>query len=87
MFDGIQYFGQKDLSNSADHENGLLEKLVGGKIGKSAEITSCVKELTTSVSQLLDANKIPEQIEECKIKNLKLSIKCLFTRKKALQKN
>lgn len=45
-----------------------------------------MKELTTSVSQLLDANKIPEQIEECKIKNLKLSIKCLFTRKKALQK-
>ena len=40
LFDGIQYFGQKDLSNSADHENGLLEKLVGGKIGKSAEITS-----------------------------------------------
>ena len=23
LFDGIQYFGQKDLSNSADHENGL----------------------------------------------------------------
>ena len=23
LFDGVQYFGQKDLSNSADHENGL----------------------------------------------------------------
>lgn len=40
LFDGIQYFGQKDLSNSADHENSLIEKFVGGKIGKSAEITS-----------------------------------------------
>ena len=26
IFDGVQYFGQKDLANSADHENGLLEK-------------------------------------------------------------
>ena len=65
LFDGIQYFGQKDLSNSADHENDLLEKLVGGK---SAEITSCVNELTTAISQLLDANKIPEQIKEFEIK-------------------
>lgn len=84
LFDGIQYFGQKDLSNSADHENGLLEKLVGGKIGKSAEITSCVKELTTSVSQLLDANKIPEQIEECKIKESEVEHKMSIYKEKGV---
>lgn len=84
LFDGIQYFGQKDLSNSADHENGLLEKLVGGKIGKSAEITSCVKELTTSVSQLLDANKIPEQIEECKIKKSEVEHKMSIYKEKGV---
>ncbi len=84
LFDGIQYFGQKDLSNSADHENGLLEKLVGGKIGKSAEITSCVKELTTSVSQLLDANKIPEQIEEYKIKKSEVEHKMSIYKEKGV---
>lgn len=84
LFDGIQYFGQKDLSSSADHENGLLEKLVGGKIGKSAEITSCVKELTTAVSQLLDANKIPEQIEECKIKKSEVEHKMSIYKEKGV---
>lgn len=38
IFDGVQYFGQKDLSSSADHENGLLEKLVSGRIGQNAAI-------------------------------------------------
>lgn len=64
ILDGVQYFGQKDLSNSADHENGLLEKLVSGKIGQQATVDSCVVELCDAVVQLLDVNKIPGQIEE-----------------------
>lgn len=68
LFDGVQYFGQKDLSSSADHENGLLEKIVGGKIGQISEVTSSVEELTTAVSQLLNARKIPDQIEEYRTK-------------------
>jgi len=64
ILDGVQYFGQKDLSNSADHENGLLEKLVSGKIGRQATVDSCVVELCDAVAQLLDVNKIPGQIEE-----------------------
>ena len=64
ILDGVQYFGQKDLSNSADHENGLLEKLVSGKIGQQATVDNCVVELCDAVSQLLDVNKIPRQIEE-----------------------
>lgn len=64
VFDGVQYFGQKDLSNSADHENGLLEKLVSGKIGQQASVENSVIELNEAVSQLLDVGKIPGQIEE-----------------------
>lgn len=56
-------------SNVID-ENGLLEKLVGGKIGKSAEITFCVSELTTAISQLLDMNKIPEEIKLFQLPNI-----------------
>lgn len=66
VFDGVQYFGQKDLSNSADHENGLLEKLVSGKIGQQASVENSVIELNEAVSQLLDVSKIPGQIEEAK---------------------
>ena len=64
IFDGVQYFGQKDLSNSADHENGLLEKLVSGKIGQQASVDNSVIELCEAVKQLLDVSKIPGQIEE-----------------------
>lgn len=64
LLDGVQYFGQKDLSNSADHENGLLEKLVSGRIGKNADVDDVVTELINSVEQLLNADKIPGQIAE-----------------------
>ena len=64
LFDGVQYFGQKDLSNSADHENGLLEKLVSGKVGKEASIDNNIDELITVIGQLLDVGKIPGKIED-----------------------
>lgn len=64
LFDGVQYFGQKDLSGSADHENGLLEKLISGKIGKPSNLDNCVNELVRTVEQLLDVSKIPQQMTE-----------------------
>lgn len=64
IFDGVQYFGQKDLSSSSDHEIGLLEKLVSSRIGQSAVIDSYVEDLNTAITQLLDASKIPGQIAE-----------------------
>lgn len=64
LFDGVQYFGQKDLSASTDHENGLLEKLVSGKIGQVAVVDDCIDELTAAIEQLLDASKIPGQIAD-----------------------
>ena len=64
LFDGVQYYGQKDLSNSADHENDLLDKLGSGRIGKSLNIDGSVKKLCEATSQLLNANKLPEQITE-----------------------
>lgn len=84
LFDGIQYFGQKDLSNGADHENVLLEKLVGGKIDKNVEITSKVNQLEITISRLLDVNKIPEQIEECKTKKSEIEHKMAIYKEKGV---
>ncbi len=64
LCDGVQYFGQKDLSNSADHENGLLEKLVSGKISQPVLLNNCIHDLKEAITQLLDVSKIPEQIAE-----------------------
>lgn len=64
LFDGVQYFGQKDLSSSADHENGLLEKLISGRIGQPSNLDSCVNELARTVEHLLDVSKIPQQMTE-----------------------
>lgn len=75
VFDGVQYFGQKDLSNSADHENGLLEKLVSAKIGQQATVDKCVNDLCEAVDQLLDVSKVPGQIEEAKTSQSEISHK------------
>lgn len=75
IFDGVQYFGQKDLSNSADHENGLLEKIVSGKIGKQASVDEYEEEITTAITQLMDVSKIPSQIEETKTKRSEITHK------------
>lgn len=64
LLDGVQYFGQKDLSGSADHENGLLEKLISGRIGQRSNFDSCVNELIRTVERLLDVSKIPQQMTE-----------------------
>lgn len=64
LLDGVQYFGQKDLSGSADHENGLLEKLISGRIGQRSNLDSCVNELIRTVERLLDVSKIPQQMTE-----------------------
>lgn len=64
LFDGVQYFGQKDLSSSADHENGLLEKLISGRIGQPSNLDNCVNELIKTVGHLLDVSKIPQQMTE-----------------------
>ena len=84
LFDGIQYFGQKDLSNGADHENILLEKLVGGKIDKNIEITSKVNKSETTISRMLDVKKIPEQIEECKTKKSEIEHKMSIYKEKGV---
>ena len=51
LFDGVQYFGQKDLSSSADHENGLLEKLISGRIDHPSNLDSCVNKLVKTVGE------------------------------------
>ena len=64
IIDGLQYFGQKDLSSSLNHESLLLEKIVNNKVVKKANIDDCSTRLKTAISQLLDINMLPSQIEE-----------------------
>lgn len=75
LFDGVQYFGQKDLSSSADHENGLLEKLISGRIGHPSNLDSCVNELVRAVERLLDVSRIPQQITEVTTQQIELEHK------------
>lgn len=75
LFDGVQYFGQKDLSSSADHENGLLEKLISGRISKPSNLDNSVNELIRTVGCLLDVQKIPLQVEETKTRQTELEHK------------
>ena len=84
LFEGVQYFGQKDLSSSADHENGLLEKLVSGKIGHQATVDGCVEELRTTVAQLLDVGKIPGQIEEASTQKTEIEHKMSIYQEKGV---
>ena len=87
LFDGVQYFGQKDLSSSADHENGLLEKLISGRIGQPSNLDSCVNELIRTVERLLDVSKIPQQMAEVRHYKPNLNINSRFSRKKVCQTN
>ncbi|MCD8048708.1 MAG: hypothetical protein LUG52_03755 [Clostridia bacterium] len=75
LFDGVQYFGQKDLSSSADHENGLLEKLISGRIAQPSNLDSCVNELIRTAERLLDVSKIPQQMTDASTKQTELEHK------------
>lgn len=87
LFDGVQYFGQKDLSSSADHENGLLEKLISGRIGQPSNLDNCVNELIKTVERLLDVSKIPQQMTEVTTQQTELEHKLSILKKKVLQTN
>lgn len=84
LFDGVQYFGQKDLSSSADHENGLLEKLVSGRVGKEATIENSIDELITTIDQLVDVGKIPSQIEDAITQKAEIEHKMSIYREKGV---
>lgn len=84
LFDGVQYFGQKDLSGSADHENGLLEKLISGRVGQPSDLDCCVKELITTVERLLDVNKIPQQMTEVTTQQAELEHKLSIFQEKGV---
>lgn len=80
LFDGVQYFGQKDLCNSADHENCLLEKLISGKNGQHPDVNSYVSELVVTTERLLDVSKIPQQIADVSTQKIELEHKLsIFT--------
>ena len=84
LFDGVQYFGQKDLSSSANHENGLLEKLISGRIGQPSNLDSCVSELVRTVEGLLDVSKIPQQMTEVTTQQTELEHKLSIFKEKGV---
>lgn len=84
LFDGVQYFGQKDLSSSADHENGLLEKLISGRIDQPSNLDSCVNKLVKTVERLLDVSKIPQQMTELSTLQTKLEHKLSIFKEKGV---
>lgn len=61
----LLYFGQKDLSSSSDHENELLQRIVGSAIpDQSGALADIQREMSDTVRILLDAEEIPNQISE-----------------------
>lgn len=84
LFDGVQYFGQKDLSSSADHENGLLEKLISGRIGQLSNLDSCVNKLVRTAERLLDVSNIPQQITEVTTHQTELEYKLAIFKEKSV---
>lgn len=86
VFEGIQYFGQKDLSNSANHENQLLEQLLSRRINDQLSSNSKFyeDELSEAVGQLSDFNRIPSQIEEAKIQLSELDHKIAIFKEKGV---
>lgn len=84
LFDGIQYFGQKDLSSSSDNENGLLEKLVSGKIKKEAVVTKCVDEMIEAIGKILEVGKIPGQIADATVKKAEIEHKMKIYQEKGV---
>lgn len=67
LLDGVQYFGQKDLSTSADQENTLLSKLVGASIDNEA-VTEHINELITMYEHMQKLSQIPSQLLELSTK-------------------
>ena len=67
LLDGIQYFGQKDLANSANDEKQLIEQLISSRIIQQPSTSHYEDQLKEDVDQLLNASKIPSQIDDAKI--------------------
>lgn len=84
IVDGLQYFGQKDLSSSFNHESLLLEKIVNNKVVKKANVDDCSTRMKTAISQLLDINMLPSQVEEENIKRADLEHSMSIYREKGV---
>lgn len=84
LFDGVQYFGQKDLSTSADQENELLSKLVGASIDNET-VTKHTNELITMYEQMQKFNKIPSQLSELSTKIAEIEHKLSIYKEKGIE--
>lgn len=61
----LLYFGQKDLSASADHEGDLLNRIVGTTVTDSATaLSALLKEMEDTIKILLDAEELPVQMAD-----------------------
>ncbi|MEE1597278.1 hypothetical protein VOI45_00500 [Acidaminococcus fermentans] len=84
ILDGIQYFGQKDLANSADNEKQLIEQLISSRIIQQPSVVHYEDQLKEAVDQLLNNSKIPSQIDEAKIRLAEIEHKISFFEEKGI---
>jgi len=84
LLEGIQYFGQKDLSTITNHENILLDKMVSSISGDTTTFNDCFLQLKASVEHLLNAHNIPEEIENKTIKKSELEHKMAVYKEKGV---
>lgn len=84
LLDGVQYFGQKDLSTSADQENELLSKLVGTSINNE-DVTKHINELITMYEQMQQFSQIPSQLSELSTKIAETKHKLSIYKEKGIE--
>ena len=84
LLDGVQYFGQKDLSTSVDQENTLLSKLVGTSIDNEA-VTEHINELITMYEHMQKFSQIPSQLSELSTKIAETEHKLSIYKEKGIE--
>lgn len=84
LLDGVQYFGQKDLSTSADQENTLLSKLVGTSIDNET-VTKHINELITIYEHMQKFSQIPSQLSDLSTKIAETEHKLSIYKEKGIE--
>lgn len=84
LFDGVQYFGQKDLSTSTDQENELLSKLVRASIDNET-VTKHINELITTYERMQKLNQIPSHLSELSTKISEIEHKLSIYKEKGIE--
>lgn len=84
LLDGVQYFGQKDLSTSADQEKELLSKLVGTSIDNE-DVIKHINKLIAMYEHMQQFSQIPSQLSELSTKIAETKHKLSIYKEKGIE--